>query len=451
MDKRDLLALCHDLIERARSHGASEAEAIATWDRSAETTLENGDVHSAQSTEETTFGLRALDGRRMGFVTANRTDPQTLDACVREAVAQSRATPADPFNVLPEPELCTEVDGLYDASTASIGVGETTAVAADLVERVRQRDTRVRIDSGSVGVSVSATALVSTSGIERSERQTVAHGYLFGMAVDGDDVASFDYDGDASRVFLRVGDLLHASADRFVDKCVAGLGAGKGRSFKGAIVLSPEAVGEFLLPNLIAAISADAVRKGRSRLAGKVGEAIASESLTIIDDGTRAGGIASSPFDREGVPLTRRTLVDRGTLTTYLYNTYEAAAAAGEARSTGHATGSAASLPGIGPSFIEIGAGSTPAADLTSGADVTIHVGRFSGSSNPVTGEFSGVAKNAFLVERGDRHPVRETLIAGNLFEVLQRTTAISSERRLIGGTRLLPSLRIDGVSVTAG
>ena len=96
-------------------------------------------------------------------------------------------------------------------------------------------------------------------------------------------------------------------------------------------------------------------------------------------------------------------------------------------------------------------AGTTPAAELAAGSDPVVWVGRFSGSTNGVTGDFSGVVKNGFLLARGERRPIRETMIAGNLFEALRNIEAISAERRLLSGSALLPSLRIGGVSVTAG
>jgi PmbA protein len=269
------------------------------------------------------------------------------------------------------------------------------------------------------------------------------------MAVEGEDVASFDYDGDAVREIGRLQQSLRSIAERFVEKCLSGLGAGKGQSFKGSIVLSPEAVTEFLLPNLISAMSADAVRKGRSRLANRLGSKIASPAFTLVDDGTFAGGVASSPCDRVGVAVRALTRVDGGVLTTFLYNDYEARAAS--VRSTGHAAGSAASLPAIGPHCLAVAAGDSAMSDLSAGDGPVVWVGRFSGSSNPVTGEFSGVVKNGFLIERGERRPVREVLIAGNLFDTLERVEAVSRERRWIGGTRLVPAIRIGGVSVTAG
>jgi PmbA protein len=445
----ELLGLCRDLVTRARKSGATHAEAVAAWERALQTGLENNDVHSVESTEETVFGLRVLVGQSVGFIAANNLGPDMLARAADEAVAQARVTPADPFNGLPDPAPVTPVAGLYDSGTADAGVETTTRAAAALLERIRSADGRVRVDSGSVSVTCSAGAIVSTTGIELVQRETLAQAYAFGMAVEGEDVASFDYDGDAARSLAQLDERLPSIADRFVAKCLSGLRARKGRSFKGSIVLSPEAVTEFLLPNLLAAMSADAVRKGRSRLAGRAGARIASKGFTLIDDGTLPGQVASSAFDREGVPVRRWTLIDDGVLTTYLFNHYEARAV--NARSTGHAAGSASSLPGIAPHYLEVAAGDHAAADLESGDAPLVWVGRFSGSSNAVTGEFSGVVKNGFLIEGGERRPVRETLIAGNLFDVLERIEAISRERRSIGGTRLVPSMRIGGVSVTAG
>lgn len=451
MDPTTLLDVCNDILDRARCAGADEAEAVVSWQRGADTRIENGDIHSAETSEETVFGVRVFAGASLGFTTANGLDPSTLDACVEEAIAQTRVTPPDPLGGLPPRAEATPIDGLLDARVAAIDIARTTELAAALVERVRARDQRVRIDSGGVSAGTAAVALASTTGNAHTESSASAGGHLFGMAVDGDEVASFDYDSDSTRDFDRIVPGLEAAADRFVEKCLSGLGAAGGRSFNGSVVLSPEAVAEFLLPNLIAALGADAVRKGRSALAGKLGEVIAHPSFSLVDDGTIAGGVASSAFDREGVPVRRTPLVTGGVLETFLFNHYEARAAGEGHGSTGHAAGSASSLPGIGPNYLELAAGAASEHGLVAGAEPIVWVGRFSGSTNPVTGDFSGVVKNGFLVEGGNRRPVRETMIAGNLFEALKHIEMISSKRRLLAGKALLPSIRVGRISVTAG
>src|SRR6185503_12005850 len=161
-----LLRLCRELVDRARAKGATAAEAIAVWDRSVQTGLENNDIHSVESTEETIFGLRAFIDGSIGFIAANATSPEVLDRCTAEAVAQARVMPKDPLNGLPAPEPVKPVAGLYDEATSEAGVEATTASASELLHRIRSADDRIRVDSGSVSVSSSMTAIVSTTGIE---------------------------------------------------------------------------------------------------------------------------------------------------------------------------------------------------------------------------------------------------------------------------------------------
>ena len=451
MNDQNLLDLCHTLLDLARKAGADHAEAAAAWQRSAETHIENGSVHTVQSGEEAMYGLRVLVGSSQGFVTANDLEPELLAERAAEAVAQARINPADAFVGFPEPAAMTPVAGIYDSEVEGIGSAEVTALAADMLAHIRELDARVRVDSGSVSSAVTARALASTTGVSARETSSGLDASAFGMAVDGDDVASFDYDSAVSRRWRGFDVATMEAARRFVDKCRAGLGAGKGESFRGPIVLSPDAVTEFLLPTLVSAICADNVRKGRSPLASKVSQSIASSMLTIWEDGRLPGGASSTAFDREGMPVVRRALLASGVLQGFLFNHYEARAAGGEARSTGNAAGGVSSLPMVGPHRLEIDAGDTAMADLVAPGERAIWVGRYSGSTNPVTGDFSGVVKNGFLMNGRERHPVREVLIAGNVFELLTRISAISRERQDIGGDALVPAIRAEDVSVTAG
>ena len=177
---------------------------------------------------------------------------------------------------------------------------------------------------------------------------------------------------------------------------------------------------------------------------------MACEAFSLVDDATIDSMVTSSPFDREGVATAKTSIIESGRLRTFLFNQHEATLAGGNARSTGHAAGSASSPPGVGPSYIELAAGEESDLLASDGGPVVL-VNRFSGSTNAVTGDFSGVVKNGFLVENGQRRPIRETMIAGNLFEALRDISALSSERSLISSSALVPSARIENISVTAG
>ncbi len=444
-----LAEISERILAAAAKAGADEAEVMVVASDSIETTIENSQLHSNQANEETVVGLRVYSGGALGFATANDDGCGGLDELVGEAMAQAAVMPADEYNTLPLPQPVTPVTGLCDDRLVAWGLDDCTRAASVFLQRVRSADGRVRVDSGSVSRSSSLVSLCSSTGTRLTERRAHVSGYLFGMAVEGDQVASSDYDGDVTRDADSFGGLLARAGDRFVEKCVGSLGAGRGRSYRGAAILSPEAVGEFLLPALTQAISADSVRKGKSPLAGRLGEMVAAPEFTLVDDGSLAGGLASSAFDREGVPVTRHELIGRGRLQSFLFNHYEARAAG--CNSTGNAAGSASSLPSISPNRLEIEAGPASYQDMCEpDRDDTILVGRWSGSTNPITGDFSGVVKNSFAVGRQGRRPITEVMMAGNIYTALANISAISSERRLLGGTRLLPAIRLEDVSVTA-
>ncbi|RMF20632.1 MAG: hypothetical protein D6760_11125, partial [Deltaproteobacteria bacterium] len=167
-----LLDLATDIVERARRAGADQAEAAVAGVHAVDTRVENGRVHTAQTTDETLFGLRVFSRGSLGFATANSIDRTTIDECVGEALAQAKAMPSDPLNGLPPADKPVAVDGLFDPSAAAMTVGDTTALARRMLERVRKRDARVRVDSGGVSSVHSRVAVASSEGVGACEETT---------------------------------------------------------------------------------------------------------------------------------------------------------------------------------------------------------------------------------------------------------------------------------------
>jgi PmbA protein len=336
-----------------------------------------------------------------------------------------------------------------DPAIGELGVERLVELAMHMLGQVKARDGRVRVDSGSVNAVQASRAVASSTGVRVCESRAQASANLFGMAVDGAEVGSMDYDSVAVLAASELAADIERLCARFSERCLGALGARKGESFRGTALLSPEVVRSLLLGNLLPTLSAQAVRTGRSPLAGRVGEAIASPQFTLVDDGRLAGGTGSVSFDREGMPTRRTPLIESGVLSGFLYDLYEARAAS--AQSTGSARGGAADLPRIGPCNLLVEPGETPYAELCREPERAVLVQRFSGSSSSVTGEFSGVVKGSFLLRRGERVPVRETLIAGNLYDVLRSISGISKEVQSLQGSAFVPALRVEGISVTTG
>jgi PmbA protein len=209
------------------------------------------------------------------------------------------------------------------------------------------------------------------------------------------------------------------------------LGGVKAESGTFDVLLRPLAMAELLEYTLLPALAADDVQKGRSSLRGRVGEKISSESLVIADDGLVPGGMDSSAFDGEGVPSQRTVLIDGGILKGYIYDSYTAGKEG--VPSTGNAVRSGYSdVPRVGNRNLIVS--SPDARDLlaeTKGYLVNGLIGAH--TANPISGDFSVEAKNAFLIAPGEEaKPIRSLMLAGNFFELL-KDIEIGRDVRAIG------------------
>ncbi|MEE9391361.1 MAG: TldD/PmbA family protein [Planctomycetota bacterium] len=449
MTESKLLAQCRRAVDLALEAGADEAEVCAGFGGGSSVSFENNDIQIAMSDEEVTFGLRVIADSKQGFAATN--DPETLAESARDALAIAKSSVVDEHLGLAEPVEVTPIQGLYDDAIAGLSVSEVTGLGVHLLDAVRSHDPRPSVDSGSVTGARSVRAIASSTGINLSESTSYLGGSLFGMAVDGDEVGSFVSEGRYSRSRADFEAALTEAGTTFSKKAIGALHPGKGVSFKGQVLFSPEAVASLLVSNLVTMVAAPSIRKGKSPLANKFAEKIASTSFQLYDDGTIPGAVGSSSFDREGMPHRRVEIIKDGIFSSSLFNHYEARAAKHAASSTGHASGGANAIPGVSTSQLEVAAGEYDLEALLRDTPRTVLVNRFSGSTNAVTGEFSGVVKSGYLIERGERRPITETLISGNLLDLYRNITAITADRVKVHGLYMMPYILADGISVTAG
>jgi PmbA protein len=255
---------------------------------------------------------------------------------------------------------------------------------------------------------VSDVVIVNTKGVIVEDRETVVMGYADVIIKEGDRVSTaFDYDVsrsveiDMQKVGRTAAKLARSSLQSepvYEQTC--------------DVLLGPHAFGDILESTLISSISSENVQKGRSGLAGKIGQQIAADGLTIIDDGLLDGGLGSAKSDDEGVPSQRNTVVDDGVLKMFLYDTYTAGKDKRE--STGNAIrGSYSSPPQVGPRNIRF---EYPRSNVVKETDKGIYVNSIIGAhtANPISGDFSVECRNAFVVENGAyTQPIKSMMISG--------------------------------------
>ncbi len=442
------------VVEHGLSCGADEAEAYVSRSQSVSVRFEKGDLKLTQVDDGSSLGLRTFRDRRLGFASSNQSDARALEQVAEDAVALSSFAPPDEHNRLPaaRPMLSGALrPSLVERELATLPVEAVVDVARDFMARARSIDRRISIDGASCDLTRVTHAVHSNRGVHVSQSDASLSMSVMGMAIDGDDVGGFHYAGDSLRRLSDVAPALERIVSQFTSIALGNLAAGPAESYTGPVLFSPDALLSVLIAPVLSGASAIAVQRGRSALAGKLGQSIGVSGLDLFDDPTDVTLGGAGAFDREGQPMTRFAIVERGVLANYLYNGYAAAVAG--CTSTGHAKGGARSVPGLGvhATVVGPGTGGDLAAMLRS-LSRGLFVQRFSGTVDPASGDFSGVAKSARWVENGAVvRPVRETLLSGNAFKLLASIVSLSStDERCMGAARA-PYALVDGVSVTAG
>lgn len=438
-------------LREAEAHGASDAEVYAAISKESEVFIENNDLKQAKTQQAGAVGIRVFLHGALGFYSVNSLDPDRVRNAVYSAVKVARASPRDKLNSLPAKSkkgATVRVGGIYDRNSEAFEARDAAKLAADMLKAAKSHDKRVSVDSGNFSATGMTHWLANTNGVTLSEKLSVFSWSIMGMAIEGADVSSFDVQsGGTHRV---KGIDVHAAALEFARTVAGSLGAKKlADSFKGEMLLTPAAAMEIVEDVVAHSVNSDAVQKKSSMFAGKLGKRVAPGMLAVEDDATNADGLAAASFDREGVPHRKNVVIENGVLKKFLYNTHTANRAG--AKSTGNASGSTSSPPSVATTNFVVRPGRSSLDCLVSEMKQGVMVSRFSGNVNPVNGDFSGVVKGGWLVRNGELvHPVKEVMVAGNVFDCLKSLTGLSRERKVIGAS-ILPYMRFGKVSFTAG
>ena len=279
----------------------------------------------------------------------------------------------------------------------------------------------------SYGDAVGAAAIASTEGVRAEYRGTGCWVVVVTLAEqEGDTQTGFSY-----RIARRVEDLDHDGVvSEAVERAARMLGATKPATARVPVLLDPVAASSFL-GVLSDGLSAEAVQKQRSLFGPLVGEQVASDVLTVVDDGRLLDGPGAAPFDGEGVPTGRTELLSSGVLNGFLHNTYTARR--GDTRSTGNAVRGYRSTPGVGTTNLFVQPGDRSFEQLLREAEGGVLVQDVTGvhsGANPISGEFSVGATGLRISGGGLGQPVREMTIASTIPEMLQSVAALGSELR---------------------
>jgi len=443
----DLRDVAQDLVARARRAGADAADAVLGDSDGLEVGIRLGEVEKLKRSREQRAGLRVFVGSATAIASSGDLTAAGLDALVTDAIALARVTAPDPHGGLPdEADLATAVPALdlYDAAVE-------TMEPAPAFERCRAAEDAARAASPEITNSEGAEFGCGGGRVALATSHGFVGGYAsssFGLSAvpiatrDGQMQRDYWYSSSRTLDGLEPADAIGREAAR---RTLRRLGGRRVPTGEYPIVFEPE-IAASLLRHLAGAIAGSALYRRASFLLDSLGETIAAPGVTVVDDPLRPGGLASRPFDGEGVASTRRTIVENGVLRSYFLDSYSARRLG--LRTTGHAARSAGDAPGVSPTNLYLEAGPhTPEAIVRSvakGLYVTELIGF---GVNTVTGDYSRGAAGLWIENGELTHPVEEITIAGNLRDMLRGISMIGSDLRFRTATAS-PTLKIEQMTV---
>ncbi len=439
-DQLDLLA---DLIGRARRAGADAADALLVESRSLNVAQRLGRPERLERSESQDLGLRVFVGRRQAVVSSTDRAPATLDALVERAVAMARAAPEDPFAGLAEPdEVATTVPDL-DLCDWEEPAAETVVARARAAEAAALAVPGVTNSEGAeAGWGLTRVLLAASNGFAGGYARS-GHS-VSAAAVAGSGTAmerDYDYSSAVHGADLEPAEAVGRSAG---ERAVRRLDARKVATARVPVVFEQRLAGG-LLRHLAGAINGAAIARGTSFLKDRMGQQIFPAGIRIVDDPLRRRGLASKPFDGEGLPTRRLELVSDGVLRSWVLDLHSARQLG--LASTGSAARGTASPPSPATTNLYLEPGElTPEAmirEVGRGFLVTELIGM---GVNLLTGDYSRGAAG-FWIENGEiAYPVSEVTIAGNLNDMFRSLAAAPD--LIFRAAVNAPTLRIDGMTV---
>ncbi|GAB6086756.1 TldD/PmbA family protein [Alkaliphilus crotonatoxidans] len=373
------------------------------------------------------LAFRGLYQGKMGYAYTEKIDESSIDMLINTARQNAMVIDSDDIEEIFEGSPLYEKLDLYNEELKKITTEEKIKFLKDLEEAAYRADKRVfKVDSCVFEDYYGERMLFNTKGLAKTEKSNLAYFYLSVVVKEQDDIQS-SYQVKIIEEFKKLDP--EEIAQDLVKEAVAMLGGTSVKSKSYPILMKNKAAAE-LLKTFSGIFSAENVQKGRSRLNNKLGEAIASPSVSIVDDPLLKGGVASRSFDSEGVASKRVQLVEDGLLKSLLHNLKTAKKDGVESTGHGYKPSYKGTL-GIAPSNLYIEAGANRyedlVASLSEGLIITELQGLHSGADE-ISGDFS-LAANGFYVKEGKIiKPVKQITVAGNFLDLLKDIESIGDD-----------------------
>ena len=429
------------LLKAALDAGIEAAEVYAFSKDSFRAMSHNGEVDNYSVASRSGLSLRGLYKGKMGYASTEADDEEAIGQLVRGVLESAELTEDDAVQEIYKGDAeYPEIDN-YAPALDQVSEEDKLRLLLDMEKNALNcGDERIKqVNYNMVSTASGSSAIANTYGLNLSQRDNLIVAYMSVVAKEGERVstgAGFGFGRDFAA--LDAGKI----AKEAVEEALFYLNAAPVPSGTYRVIIDRRCMPD-LLSTFSGVFSADAAQKGMSLLAGREGEMIAASCVTLMDDPHMKDGLASSGFDAEGVATRVKPVIENGRLTTLLHNLKTARKAG--VRSTGNASrGGYASPIGVSPSNFYFKPGEKTLnelmADMGDGLVITDVSGLHAGA-NPVSGDFSLLAKG-YTVENGRKgRAVEQITVAGNFYTMLKNIRAVGCDLEFVGSPVGSPSV----------
>jgi PmbA protein len=443
----DLLELAQRVAGQAQAN--EDVEAYVVRSRQTQVKAYNGDVESLSSASTAGIAVRVLTEGRLGFAYSGAIDDAAVAETLADARDNARFAGVDEFNTIARPDGTAppELD-IDSGKLAGTPVDRKVELALELERAARAAHPAIRgVETAMYGDAVETSAVATSTGIASSWESAACYVVVYVLAGETDETQTGGWYG----VGDSVDDLdVNAVANSAVTRAVRMLGAKQPASRRLTVVLEPEVTAQFLTI-IGGTLAGDAVLKGYSPFADRVGQSIGNQAITIVEDPTDPASFGAVRFDDEGMATRRIPLIDRGVLQGFVHSAYTGKRSGHG--STGSAKRSALAAPvEAGCRALRLTPGTkTPdelIASVGSGLLVQSVKGLHSGV-NPVSGDFSTGAEGMLITDGQVGEPVREITIASTLQRMLQDAATVGNDVTRLPMSATGVSLVVDDVTMS--
>jgi len=442
----DYLQLAEGMVQRGKAAGV-EAEVFIQTGVQCEIRVSQGQVQQLSQAGSKGLGVRVIDNGRVGY--AYTSDFKELDATWAAALELAQVADADPHRALPERQALPDQDlEIYDPAVESTPVETKVALAKGIEQAALDYDERVvAVDLCTYRDEVGHVYLANSRGFAGNYAKSVVAGFL--LAVGRDAAGQTAGLGLGFSPYLAELDPVAIGVEA-ARKAVEILGGKPVATQQVTVVFDPTTAVE-LVTGLSRALTAEAMQRSRSFLLDKMGQDVANDIVSLLDNGQLKRGIATVPFDGEGVPSSATKLIDEGILQAVLHDTYTALKDG--TNSTGNAgRDSHRSMAKLAPSNFYLQPGPDSAESIIAGVERGLYVTNTMnvGGVNSVNGDFSIGASGRWIENGKLTKPVTGVTVSSTLPEILKNIVAVGNDLRFMPfqGAIGSPTIRVEGMIV---